>query len=241
MVPAQCTLGLDKFIPNRDLGIIEDNVKQTILNEVRRKNPNFDVNYLEIKSKNNTGATLVATEPSRYKTDSTVYIKFLIQENLYDTKKLLDTWSLHYNTTLAEIEREFKEDYIHFTEEHKRTFKDDMKFKLRTLLNLLHQNIAIIMIDGYIRKLYDRVVALENDLSELKAIIERSQRETECAKVSVYFDRAKAGTDGFGSVVKSFEFTSKFLPKSAEYVPVVGYAFQALSVLNSIQCFIQFM
>ena len=238
VVPLQCVLSLDQFIPNRDLEMIEDDDKETILNEIKKKNPNFDTSHLEIQKKDNVGATIVATEPSLYKTDSTVYVKYLIRRNLYDTKQLLRSWSFNCNNTLEEIKREFDQDYTLFTPEHKRTFLDNTNFKLRTLLHELEQNIIIIRLDEYIKKLYDRVVSLENDLAELKAIVERSQNNQECKKVSVYFDAAKSGTNAFESVTKSFKAVSDFLPKSAEHVPVIGYAFQAFSVLNSIRCFL---
>lgn len=238
VVPDHCAIDLNEFIPNRDLGIIEDDDKITILNEVKRRNTNFDIRYLEIQHKDEIGATLVATKPSLYKTDSTVYVKYLIRRNLYDTNELLSSWYNHYNTTLTEIEREFREDYSTFTPAHKRTFIDNMNFKLRSLLHDLEQNIIIIKTDEYIKKLYNRVVALENDLAELKAIVEKSQNDKECAKVSVYFDKAKGATNAFESITKSFKLINDFLPKSAEHVPVIGYAFQAFSILNSIRCYL---
>lgn len=57
--------------------------------------------------------------------------------------------------------------------EHLQICLGDKNSQIHSLLHNLKQDIETINNNGYIRKIYDRVVTLENDLTKLKAIVQR--------------------------------------------------------------------
>lgn len=239
-VPAICAESIDQFILNRDFGIIEDDDDNTLINEIRKRNPNMkSFDGLHFHNKNNISAIVKADKSSRYYTDSSVEIKYMTQRNLHDTSYLLNDWQNHYHKFLNELKRQAQEDVPRFTLEQQRTWQDDKNHKIRQLLIDLKQNIEIIRMDNLIKKLYQRVLTLENDLRKLEETVEKMQTELNCAGISKKLDSVSSGASTFNKLSKSVPMIINAIPASAQVVPVVGQVFAGLSTLNSVYCFLQ--
>lgn len=242
VTPRICTKDIEQLLLNRDLGIIENDDKKTILKEVQMLNKVLDISDLEIKDKNNFGAKIVATSSSPYSTDSFVDVRYLIASNLFNTSALLNNWTVQYYKTVNEIlfQLQLPKHFSHSNDAKQQITRiGDKQSQIRTVLIDLRQSIENIQHDDYIHKLYNRVDSLKNDLDELKAIVERAENYEECSKVSIYFDKTKSGTNDFENIRKSFKIVSDFTPQSGKYVPVVSLIFDRFSVLNSINCYLK--
>lgn len=237
-----CAQEIEQLIINRDLGIIDDDDTGTLMKEIRKKNLNYqyeaDFLGLLIKDRDQTSAKVVATSSSPYATDSSVEIKYIVARNLHNTSELLAVWNDHHNKFISELQRQIAEDVSHFSTQQLRTWKDDKNFQMRSLLHDLRQDMEIISNNNYIRKLYDRVLSLENDLVELKLIVERMQEKAECEKLTKRLDTVPSAADKFKKITAFVPKIIEFIPQSATAVPVVGYIFSGLSILNSAYCFV---
>lgn len=238
--PALCARDVSEFILNRDFGIIEDDDDQTLIKEAQKLNPKLGrTEGLVIHDKTGVSARIKATSSSVFSADSSVEVKYLVQRNLYNTTELLKEWQAHFVKFLSELSRQAKEDVGNYDLSHQKTWQDDKNFQIRSLLIDLHQSLAIIRIDDYVKKLYKRVLTLENDLAKLEETIEKMQNEANCAGLSKKLDYVPSAASGFDKLSKSVPMIINAIPKSAAIVPVVGYIFTGISTLNSVYCFLQ--
>lgn len=236
-----CAENLETLIANRDLGIIDDDDTNTLMKEIKKINhrvPESELAGLVIKDRNQVSAKLVATISSRYETDSFVELKYIVSRNLRNTAELLTIWNKHYDQFISELQRQIREDINSFSPHHLKTWKDDKNFQVRSLLHDLRQDIEIIINNNYIRKLYARVLDLENDLIKLKLIVEKMQANINCQNLSKKLDVVPSVASKFEMITEFVPKVIAFAPQSATVVPVVGYIFAGLSILNSASCFL---
>lgn len=82
---------LRKVLCNTNYGIpiewevISDNEKPFLLNEVRKLDPNLDLDGLKMLEKKRFSAKISAPSTSGYETDSFVIVNFLTERNLHNT------------------------------------------------------------------------------------------------------------------------------------------------------------
>lgn len=233
-----CAFELSEHILNTDLGIIVDNDKDNLLKEIKKLNQAIQINGLEIEEKSGVSAKITALQQSAYNTNSFVVVKYIVERNLRDTSLLLQDWQVHYTKFLAELQRQLDEDVNSFDMEHKKVWRDDKNFQIRSLLMDLKQNIEIIINDNYIKKLYARVETLENDLTKLKITIEKMQTVSQCAGKASALGSVKSGSNLIQSAHEKVSTFVNLMPKSVAFVPVVGHIFTGLSTLTEVYCFL---
>lgn len=85
--------------------------------------------------------------------------------------------------------------------------------------------------------MYKRVQTLENDLKELRLLVEGMQNKAICQSKTKKIDGAASGVKFFGDVANKFPQVDIFV-KTAEIVPVVGGIIKGVSVLMSAFCYI---
>lgn len=219
------------------MNIIEDDDDESLLNEVEKFNQNLKLKGLMVRDKTDTSARIEATESSYYKTGSSVTVNFLIERNLHDTAILLKHWNYTFEYFLNETKRQMDEDIPEFNDAQLRTWRGNKKIDFLRFLMDLQQNIEIISNNYNIRKLYKRVQTLENDLKELRLLVEGMQNKAICQSKTKKIDGAASGVKFFGDVANKFPQVDIFV-KTAEIVPVVGGIIKGASVLMSAFCYI---
>lgn len=217
--------------------IIGDDIDKVILKHIRMWNQNLDMRGLVVRDKTDISARIVATEPSAYKTDSSVTVSYLIARNLHNTTKLFETWNYNFISFLKETKRQMDQDVPEFPPAIERTWRGDKRLKILDYLLQLQQNIEINLNNYHIKQLYHRVQSLENDLKKLRDLVEAFQKKASCANKSKKIDGVAGGVEFFGKVAKLFPEVS-FAAASVEAVPFVGGIVKGASVLISAYCYI---
>ncbi|WP_342189519.1 hypothetical protein [Spiroplasma endosymbiont of Dilophus febrilis] len=215
--PNTCAKNINEYILNTDLKIINSDDNITILNEVKKLNQSLNINNLYVTEKTNTSAKIVASSSSNYKTESAVVVNFINQRHLSWTPDLLKNWGNNYHKWNEEVERQKIQDVPHFCTEQKRTWKDDKNFQIRTQFHSLLQNIVIIQNHFYIKELYNRIITLENDLSNLKIEVERLSS---------------------GTTLSLCASSTGLISSSSSIVPVIGNIVSYISGLISASCYL---
>lgn len=234
---AACAELLETFLLNTDLHIIEDDDQDTLLKEVQKWNPNLETRGLIVRNKTDISALIEATETSAYNTGSSVTVKYLIARNLHSTTILLKHWNYTFEYFLNETKRQMDEDVPEFNDAQLRTWRGNKKIDFLRFLLDLQQNIEIISNNYHIRRLYHRVQTLENDLTELRILIEDMRNKANCMSKTKKIDGAASGVKFFGDVASKFPQVNFFV-QSAQVVPVVGNILKGVSVLMSAFCYI---
>lgn len=177
------------------------------------------------------------SESSAYNTDSSVTVNYLIASNLHDTAALLKQWNSTFGYFLNETKRQIDEDVPHFSESQLRTWRGNKQVEFLKFLIDLEQNIEIISNSNNIKKLYQRVQSLENDLKDSRNLVDDLKESGTCSKKTKKIESATGGVNFFSGIAKKFPQV-QFIAKSAEVVPVVGGILKGVTVLTSAFCYI---
>lgn len=231
-----CAHPINKYVLNVDLGTIDDDDSDTLVKEVKKRNQEIVTRGLKATEKTQVSAKILATHSSVYKTDSFVVVKYLVTRNLRDTTYLIQDWLTHYLKFVDEFKRQVKEDIGSFSEAQSRTWRDDKLADIRRDLLTLKACIEIIRANEYIKKLYDRVLSLENDLDKLERDVLQLVNSAECGSIASAFGAGQSGAEGLSKVMGAAAVAG-IVPASASVVPVVGYAFAGFKVLTEVYCF----
>ncbi|MFW4371344.1 MAG: hypothetical protein EHV01_005345 [Spiroplasma sp. hy2] len=232
-----------------NLGIIDNNDNNTILNAVKKQNPNLKIEHLEIFEKTPySHFTYNFSARLKVNKQSTIYSKFILKpklvyvtkeflENdlskLIDNDNLIESWNLNFNSWENEVNRQIKEDIPSFTLEQKRTWKGDKLNNLNDKLLSLQHILTTIDLKFKSNELYDSLTKLKEDINNLKQQIINLNNEINNIKQKLEEGKGlKMCSDIAGNVGTIAQFIPKVGKIISGVAKVTGATCKIISILN---------
>ncbi|WP_425377955.1 hypothetical protein [Spiroplasma endosymbiont of Polydrusus pterygomalis] len=237
------------FNNKTDLGMI-DNVKdETILNAVKKQNPNLDISELNIFSKTNfsflnkefsveiTAKVNSKKYPTTKKTKFSFISKdFLMNElpNIIGQENLIENWNSNFNEWKLEINRQKMQDVPKYGNDErgqalKRTWKGNHFIELKNKLLSLNHILETIDNKFKINELYKNVQGLQKDINDLKQEVNRLSQEINEIKTIL---ESNKNNEGLEICTKA----GSFISATTWWIPFVGTLVSMVSGASSAIC-----